>query len=154
MRWTRTPAATERRRDSVAPIQGHADANGSGGDAQASVGRRLSDFIVCVECREPLEIDESSLVPYTAAPSDGRITVFAGRGCAVCSQTGLKGRVAIYEVMPVTNVIKDLIVHGARPSEICKAARDQGMRTLREAGLAKVLEGVTTLEEILRVTTE
>jgi type IV pilus assembly protein PilB len=109
---------------------------------------------ICVECREPQEIDEGSLAPYAAIPTGGRVTVFAGRGCAVCSHTGLKGRIAIYEVMPVTNEIKELIVHGARPAEICKAARDQGMRTLREAGLAKVLEGVTTLEEVLRVTSE
>jgi type IV pilus assembly protein PilB len=109
---------------------------------------------VCGECREPREIDEASLVPYTSAPSNGRVTVFVGRGCPVCNQTGLKGRVAIYEVMPVTSVIKNLIVQGGRPEEICKAARDQGMRTLREAGFAKVLEGVTTLEEVLRVTTE
>ena len=109
---------------------------------------------ICVECREPQEIDAGSLSPYAAIPTGGRVTVFAGRGCAVCNHTGLKGRIAIYEVMPVTNEIKDLIVRGARPVEICKAARDQGMRTLREAGLAKVLEGVTTLEEVLRVTTE
>jgi len=109
---------------------------------------------ICVECREPQEIDAGSLTPYAAIPTGGRVTVFAGRGCAVCNHTGLKGRIAIYEVMPVTNEIKDLIVRGARPVEICKAARDQGMRTLREAGLAKVLEGVTTLEEVLRVTTE
>ena len=109
---------------------------------------------ICLECREPHEIDESSLAPYAAIPTDGRVTVFAGRGCTVCNDTGLKGRIAIYEVMPVTNEIKELIVSGARPAEICKAARDQGMRTLREAGLAKVLEGVTTLEEVLRVTSE
>jgi type IV pilus assembly protein PilB len=109
---------------------------------------------VCAECREPYEIDAASLVPYTTTPADGRVTVVIGRGCAVCNQTGLKGRIAIYEVMPVTKEIKELIAHGARPAEICKVARDQGMRTLREAALAKVLEGVTTLEEIMRVTTE
>jgi type IV pilus assembly protein PilB len=109
---------------------------------------------VCADCAEPSEIDAASLVPYTTTPTDGRVTVFTGRGCAVCNQTGLKGRIAIYEVMPVTKEIKELIVHGARPMEIDKVARDQGMRTLREAGLAKVLEGVTTLEEIMRVTTE
>jgi type IV pilus assembly protein PilB len=56
--------------------------------------------------------------------------------------------------MPVTREIKELIVHGAHPAEICKVARDQGMKTLREAGLHKVLEGVTTVEEVMRVTTE
>jgi type IV pilus assembly protein PilB len=110
---------------------------------------------ICEDCKEPHDIDEATLVPYVHTPrGDGRITVFKGRGCAGCNQTGLKGRIAIYEVMPVTREIKELIVHGAHPAEICKVARDQGMKTLREAGLHKVLKGVTTVEEILRVTTE
>jgi type IV pilus assembly protein PilB len=110
---------------------------------------------VCEECKQPHDIDEASLVPYIETPrGNGHVTVFKGRGCGACNQTGLKGRIAIYEVMPVTKEIKELIVHGAHPAEMCKVARDQGMKTLREAGLHKVLEGVTTLEEVLRVTAE
>jgi type IV pilus assembly protein PilB len=110
---------------------------------------------ICEECKAPHELDESALVPYAATPRrDGPVTVYKGRGCAACNNTGLKGRVAIYEVMPVTKEIKELIVQGAQTAEVCKVARDQGMRTLREAGLEKVLQGVTTLEEVLRVTAE
>jgi type IV pilus assembly protein PilB len=110
---------------------------------------------VCEECKQPSDVDAATFAPYVdTLPGEGCVTVFKGRGCAACSQTGLKGRIAIYEVMPVTREIKELIVRGAPPSEIAKVARDQGARTLREAGLAKVLEGVTTIEEVLRVTSE
>jgi type IV pilus assembly protein PilB len=64
----------------------------------------------------------------------------------------MKGRVALYEVMPVTSEIRDLILRGASTGEIRAAAQSQGMKTLRQAGLTKVLEGVTTVEEVLRVT--
>jgi type IV pilus assembly protein PilB len=110
---------------------------------------------VCEECKQPSDVDASIFAPYMEPlPGEGRVTVFKGRGCAACSQTGLKGRIAIYEVMPVTREIKELIVHGAPPSEIAKVARDQGARTLREAGLTRVLEGMTTIDEVLRVTSE
>jgi type II secretory ATPase GspE/PulE/Tfp pilus assembly ATPase PilB-like protein len=56
--------------------------------------------------------------------------------------------------MPITREVRDLIMHNAPASEICKVARDQGMKTLREAALIKVIEGVTTVEEVLRVTSE
>jgi type IV pilus assembly protein PilB len=108
----------------------------------------------CEECKEPRDVDEASLMPYSHAPRGGRVTVFKGRGCPACNHTGLKGRIAIYEVLPVTREIKELIVHDAQATEIVKVARDQGMRTLREAGVAKVLEGVTTVDEVLRVTAE
>jgi type IV pilus assembly protein PilB len=110
---------------------------------------------ICEDCKAPEDIDASGFAPYVPPlQGEGRVTVFRGRGCAACGQTGLRGRVAIYEVMPVTKEIKELIVHGGNPGEICKLARDQGMRTLREAGLNKVLEGVTTIDEVLRVTGE
>jgi type IV pilus assembly protein PilB len=110
---------------------------------------------ICEECKRPDDIDPSCFVPYMPAlRGDDRVTVFTGHGCAACNQTGLKGRVAIYEVMPVSREIKELIVRGGSAGEICKLARDQGMRTLREAGLEKVLEGVTTIDEVMRVTGE
>jgi type IV pilus assembly protein PilB len=56
--------------------------------------------------------------------------------------------------MPITREVKDLILQGAAPAEICKVARDQGMKTLRESALEKVIDGMTTLEEVLRVTAE
>ena len=110
---------------------------------------------VCSECKEPYESQEESLVPYGHTPQGLRTcTFYKGRGCQACSFTGTKGRIAVYEVMPVTRELRDLIMHNAPTTEICKVARDQGMKTLREAALLKVIEGVTTVEEVLRVTSE
>jgi type IV pilus assembly protein PilB len=110
---------------------------------------------VCEECKQPYETPEDTLIPHGHTPQgNGRVTLYRGKGCTVCNSTGLKGRLAIYEVLPVTREVRDLVLQTAPTSEICKVARDQGMRTLREAGLAKVLEGVTTVEEVLRVTSE
>ena len=64
----------------------------------------------------------------------------------------MKGRVAIYEVMPISNEIRDLILRNATTNEILEAAASQGMKTLRQNALQKVIDGVTTIEEVLRVT--
>jgi type IV pilus assembly protein PilB len=110
---------------------------------------------VCEECKQPYETTEDALVCHGYAPQGlGQVTLFKGKGCTACSFTGLKGRVAIYEVLPVTREIRDLVLQTAPTTEIAKVARDQGMRTLREAGLLKVVDGVTTVEEVLRVTSE
>jgi type IV pilus assembly protein PilB len=78
--------------------------------------------------------------------------VFKGSGCATCGGTGYKGRIALYEVMPFSETIKELVLNGASSSEIKRAAVREGMKTLRMSGVTKVGEGVTTIEEILRVT--
>jgi type IV pilus assembly protein PilB len=64
----------------------------------------------------------------------------------------MKGRVAIYEIMPVTSEVRDMILKGAVTADLRRVAQTQGMKTLRQAGLLKVLEGTTTVEEVLRVT--
>jgi len=108
---------------------------------------------VCKECKEPYEADEESLVPYGHVPRGlGKIPLYKGKGCQACNFTGLKGRSAIYEVMPVTQEIRDMILRAAPMSEIREVASQQGVKTLRQAGLGKVVEGATTVEEILRVT--
>jgi len=110
---------------------------------------------VCEDCREPYEVDEGDLIQHGLAPRGrGRVTLYRGPGCQVCSLTGLRGRIALYEVMPITREIRELIVTSRSVDDIKKAARDLGMLTLRESGLVKVLEGVTTVEEVLRVTAE
>ncbi|MBI2153879.1 MAG: type IV-A pilus assembly ATPase PilB [Candidatus Rokubacteria bacterium] len=108
---------------------------------------------VCKECREPYEADEESLTPYGHVPQGlGRVTLYKGKGCQACNFTGMKGRTAIYEVMPVSTEIRELILRGASSAELRELATQQGMKTLRQAGLLKVLEGAATAEEILRVT--
>jgi type IV pilus assembly protein PilB len=112
------------------------------------LGRR-----VCKECREPYEAEEELLVPYGhVATGLGRTVFYKGRGCATCNYTGMKGRVAIYEVMPITDELRELILRGAPTGDIRAAAQAQGLKTLRQAGLQKVIEGAMTLEEVLRVT--
>jgi len=112
------------------------------------LGRRI-----CKDCREPVEGHENDLVPYGHVPDGrGRVTFYRGRGCQTCNFTGMKGRVAIYEVMPISEEIRDLILNDAATAEIREMAQRQGMKTLRQAGLIKVLEGTTTAQEVVRVT--
>jgi type IV pilus assembly protein PilB len=108
---------------------------------------------ICKECKEPYEADEEILVPYGhVSQKRGKVNFYKGKGCQTCSMTGMKGRVAIYEVMPVTQEIRDLILRNAPTAEIREVAASQGMKTLRQNALQKVLDGVTTIEEVLRVT--
>src|SRR5213080_37167 len=108
---------------------------------------------VCKDCKEPYEVDEDTLLPYGHVLTGvGRTQFYKGRGCATCSFTGMKGRVAIYEVMPASQEIRDLILKNAPVTDIRAMAQAQGMKTLRQAGLLKVLAGATTVDEVLRVT--
>jgi len=108
---------------------------------------------VCTSCKEPYEADEEHLVPLGHVPIGvGSTPFYKGRGCPACNFTGMKGRIAIYEVMPINQELRDLVLRSASTSELRQVAQAQGMKTLRQAGLLKVIEGVTTVEEILRVT--
>jgi type IV pilus assembly protein PilB len=112
------------------------------------LGRRI-----CKDCKEPFEIDEATLEPYGHHPQGlGQVTVYRGVGCQTCGGTGMKGRVAIYEIMPISQEVRDMILKDAPTGELRRVAQTQGMKTLRQAGLFKVLDGTTTVEEILRVT--
>jgi len=108
---------------------------------------------VCTACKEPYEVDEQTLVPYGHAPTGrGKVTLHKGKGCPTCSFTGMKGRVAIYEVMPISDELRDGILRSVTTAELREIAQSQGMKTLRQSGLLKVLDGTTTIEEVLRVT--
>jgi type IV pilus assembly protein PilB len=112
------------------------------------LGRRI-----CKDCKEPIDGHEDDLVPYGhVSEGRGKVTFFKGKGCQTCNFTGMKGRVAIYEVMPVTEDLRSVILKSGQTAEIREMAQAQGMKTLRQAGLMKVLEGTTTVEEVLRVT--
>jgi type IV pilus assembly protein PilB len=112
------------------------------------LGRRI-----CKDCKEPIEGHEDDLLPYGhVSEGRGKVTFFKGKGCQTCNFTGMKGRVALYEVMPVTEELRNIILKGGQTAEIRDMAQAQGMKTLRQAGLLKVLEGTTTVEEVLRVT--
>ncbi len=108
---------------------------------------------ICVECKEIENIPESTLINVGFSEEEvPTVKCYKGKGCTACGGTGYKGRVALYEVMPVKNEIKELILKGASTMELKKEAVRLGMQTLRAAGLAKIKEGVTTLDEVLRVT--
>ncbi|MBE9531229.1 MAG: type IV-A pilus assembly ATPase PilB [Proteobacteria bacterium] len=108
---------------------------------------------VCAECKEELEVPEKTLIDLGIAPDDIKgMKCYTGKGCTVCNDTGYKGRIALYEVMPFSDSIKELVLNGASTSEIKADAINGGMKTLRMSGVTKVAEGVTTVEEILRVT--
>ena len=108
---------------------------------------------VCSGCKEPYEADEDSLVPYGHVPTGlGKTHFYKGKGCQICNFTGMKGRIAIYEVMPISQELRDAILKNAPTAELREVAQAQGMKTLRQAGLQKVIEGTTTVDEILRVT--
>src|SRR5437868_6678206 len=112
------------------------------------LGRRI-----CKDCKQPVEGKEEDLVRYGYVPQGrGSVTFYRGAGCATCNGTGMKGRVAIYEVKPTTEALKDMILEEASTAELREQAQKEGMKTLRQAGLQKVVEGVTTVEEVVRVT--
>jgi type IV pilus assembly protein PilB len=109
----------------------------------------------CAECKAPVEIDTQALEdvgfkPDQIAAAPGRL--MKGQGCRTCNGTGYKGRVALYEVMRFNDALKEMVLQGSSTAELKAAAIKQGMVTLRMAGIGKVLDGVTTTEEILRVT--
>jgi len=108
---------------------------------------------ICKDCRAKMPSAEKVLIDLGVPPAEAaRMEVFKGSGCATCGGTGYKGRIALYEVMPFTEPIKELVLNGASSAEIKRAAVREGMKTLRMSGVTKVAEGVTTIEEILRVT--
>jgi type IV pilus assembly protein PilB len=80
------------------------------------------------------------------------VDIFRGTGCKACHVTGFLGRTVIYEILPVTNSIRDLIVSRAPANVIRAKAIEEGMRTLRQCGWGKILQGVTTPDEVLRAT--
>jgi type IV pilus assembly protein PilB len=108
---------------------------------------------LCGKCKEPYEPTPQELkaagLPWQ--DDDALPTLYRSVGCPTCGKTGYRGRLAVHEVMQVSEEIERLIVERASTDEIAKFAMGQGMRTLREDGLAKVLLGQTTLEEIARV---
>ncbi|GAB6062801.1 type IV-A pilus assembly ATPase PilB [Deferrisoma palaeochoriense] len=116
------------------------------------VAQRLARRI-CPNCKEEVEVPAQALLDI-GVPEDriGTFTCYRGTGCANCADTGFKGRVALYEVMVITDEIKELILNGASSMELKAEAVRQGMKTLRMSGITKLMEGVTTLEEVVRVT--
>jgi type IV pilus assembly protein PilB len=108
---------------------------------------------ICPECKESVEISEIELEKLGVSSDQYKgVTLYKGRGCDACNGTGCKGRVALYEVMPVTESLKELVLQGASSMEIKREAINQGMDTLRYSGILKMLKGEIAYEEVLKVT--
>lgn len=107
---------------------------------------------ICPACKEPYEIDKDTAAKLKMGSGKEKVTLYRGKGCPNCFGSGYKGRVAVIEVLTLTPGIKALILESAQDHAIREEARRQGMKTLRENGIQNVLDGVTTLDEIMRVT--
>jgi len=106
---------------------------------------------VCVDCKEEIDIPKETLLDLGVPEEEvGSFKCYHGLGCTTCSQTGYKGRIALYEVMPMYEEIKELVLVGASSTEIKREAVRLGMLTLRQSGINKLKEGITTVEEVVR----
>ena len=110
---------------------------------------------ICSECKEPAQVHPQLLIDLGVPPDEVKsFPTFKGKGCPICSNTGYKGRLGLYEVMPMKEEVKELILARSSTSEIKKEAIRLGMKTLRQSGIHKIKTGMTTIEEVLRATME
>jgi type IV pilus assembly protein PilB len=109
---------------------------------------------ICAQCKyEVTDVPTKAMMEIGFTPDQvGTFKLFKGKGCGTCNGTGYKGRVGLYEVMEITEGIRDLIMVGATSVEIKRKALEVGMLTLRMSGLEKIKAGITTIEEVLRET--
>ena len=108
---------------------------------------------ICKECRGPTELPPQALIDVGFEPDEAKsITVFKGKGCTTCNNTGYKGRLGLYEVLECTDEIRQMVLEGASAMEIKKQAIEEGMLTLRRSGLQKIADGMTTIDEVVRET--
>ncbi|MRR54781.1 MAG: type IV-A pilus assembly ATPase PilB [Deltaproteobacteria bacterium] len=108
---------------------------------------------ICADCKEIEEIPVQALIDAGCSPEDAPTFIcYKGKGCPKCNQTGYKGRVGFYQVMPMYEEIRELILNGANTAEIKRESMRLGVKTMRQSGLTKLKEGVTSFEEVLRVT--
>ena len=108
---------------------------------------------LCKSCRQEHKLTPYALEDIGFSPEDAKkVKVYKPKGCSSCHNTGYKGRTALFEVLEVSEEIKELILSKAQSKEIKKKAIEQGMLTLRQSGLYKIKKGITSIEEVLRVT--
>jgi type IV pilus assembly protein PilB len=107
---------------------------------------------LCDNCKKPYQPSSAILSELDLPTDDNEFVFYKGEGCQNCKNTGYKGRIGIYEIMTMNETIRDLCLQNASSEQIKKAALESGMRSLRQDGILKAIEGVTTLEEVFRVT--
>jgi len=106
---------------------------------------------ICPECRKESVMDKKLLEEFEMIPSKGEVKGYAGTGCEACKFTGFRGRTAIYEIIVVDEEIREMIARSVSAAEIKRYALQKGMHTLRQDGWEKILQGMTTVGEVLRV---
>ena len=110
---------------------------------------------ICPECKEELRIPTQTLIEVGFTPEEAKsIKIYKGRGCGNCNNTGYRGRIGLFEVLEMDDDLKEMVLSGASAIEIRRVGIEKGMITLRRSGLIKVMNGVTTLEEVLRETVQ
>jgi type IV pilus assembly protein PilB len=116
------------------------------------IAQRLARKL-CNNCKQAVEVPAEALMKegFSQADIDAGITVFSAKGCNQCT-SGYKGRVGIYQVMPCTETLGRIIMEGGNAMQIAAQAKKEGVTDLRQSGLKKVKDGITSLEEINRVT--
>ncbi|MFB3062369.1 MAG: type IV-A pilus assembly ATPase PilB [Candidatus Binatia bacterium] len=109
---------------------------------------------ICQNCKEPIDIPSDVLINIGLDPAEvaAGFPTFHGKGCAECNQTGYRGRLAIYEVMVMNDTMKEAVIRGMSGGDLKREAVKTGMSTLRMSAIKKVREGMTTIEETVRVT--
>ena len=109
---------------------------------------------ICRDCKEPIDIPSDVLINIGLDPAEvaAGFPTFHGKGCAECNQTGYRGRLAIYEVMIMNDALKEAVIRGISGTDLKREAVKSGMSTLRMSAIKKVREGMTTIEETVRVT--
>jgi type IV pilus assembly protein PilB len=108
---------------------------------------------ICNYCKEPIEIPSAGLVDIGFTEQEARhLRLFRGKGCERCSNTGYKGRVALYEVMPIDDELREMVLAGASAFELRQRSIQKGMISLRGSGLEKIRQGITTVDEVVRET--
>lgn len=116
------------------------------------VAQRLGRQI-CSKCKEPIDVSKADLLKLGIKESDLKdYQIYQGKGCEICNGTGYKGRIAFYEVMKMSDPVKDAILNGASSMELKELAIQHGMKTMRMSANMRLLEGVTTIAEVVRNT--
>jgi type IV pilus assembly protein PilB len=119
-----------------------------------TVAQRLVRCI-CPDCKEPVDLPPEALIDLGVPEEEVYdFKCYKGKGCGRCSNIGYRGRLSLYEVMPTTHEIQELTLRRAPANELKQAAIQAGMKTLRQSGIAKIKQGITTIEEVLRVTVD
>ena len=104
---------------------------------------------ICDRCKEPFEAPEEVL--KMLGDTGGKPVLYRGKGCDACSHTGYKGRTAVFELLPLTEKIKEMLISGEPVKKVKEENKKQGMNTLKESALLKVLKGITTIEEYMKI---